>query len=163
MQSFGSEQEELPKLRCGLSAMSFARFPRHDNGIALMFLVPVCLRVLQANRILLVARPGTRREVGERTLEGNVRSRTRARNAGNFTLACSATDGRELQYPFLMECEERKRLEGIYLAAVAANNEAARIVADMRSEAWREATKDTRAACEEALADLSAHRKEHGC
>lgn len=95
--------------------------------------------------------------------EGDGTSERRPGNAGRPTLACSKPIVLGLQYPFPMECEERKRLEGIYLAAVAANNEAARIVADMRSEAWREATKDTRAACEEALADLSAHRKEHGC
>jgi hypothetical protein len=62
-----------------------------------------------------------------------------------------------------MPCEERERLEKIYLAAVVRNAKAGLGIADMRSEAWREATKDTRDACEEALEQLNAHRREHGC
>jgi hypothetical protein len=50
----------------------------------------------------------------------------------------------------------------LYLAAVAANNEASGTVADVKTEAWREATKDTREACQEALSDLNEHRKQHG-
>ena len=62
-----------------------------------------------------------------------------------------------------MDCDERQRLTTIYLAAVVKNSMAGRAVADMKSEDWREATEETRKACEEALADLNAHRKEHGC
>ena len=62
-----------------------------------------------------------------------------------------------------MHCDERERLTTIYLATVEANNEASRTVADMKSDAWREATKEARAACEDALERLNAHRREHGC
>jgi hypothetical protein len=60
-------------------------------------------------------------------------------------------------------CAERERLEKVYLASFAANAFAGRFVADMRSEAWREATKETQVACKAALADLKRHRKEHDC
>ena len=36
-------------------------------------------------------------------------------------------------------------------------------IVDMKSESWREATQQARKQCEETLADLNAHRKEHGC
>ena len=60
-------------------------------------------------------------------------------------------------------CEERLRLTRLYLDAVTLNQAEARTVADMKSEAWREATKETREACTVALADLNDHRKQHGC
>jgi hypothetical protein len=46
-----------------------------------------------------------------------------------------------------------------YLDALAANGRAQKTVADIRSKAWREATHETRAACEEALASLNEHRQ----
>jgi hypothetical protein len=36
-------------------------------------------------------------------------------------------------------------------------------ILNTKSEAWREATKEARAACDVALADLNQHREEHGC
>ena len=60
-------------------------------------------------------------------------------------------------------CEERKRHEEVYNAAVAAIVAAGRNVPDMKSEAWRNATKETREACQAALDDLNRHRNEHGC
>lgn len=60
-------------------------------------------------------------------------------------------------------CEERLRLTLVYLDAVALNQKAGRTVADPKSEAWREATKETREVCVARLADLNSHRKEHGC
>jgi hypothetical protein len=60
-------------------------------------------------------------------------------------------------------CKERKRLELIYVSAVLTNARSGKNIADMKSAAWREATKDTRETCQSTLADLNAHRKEHGC
>jgi hypothetical protein len=60
-------------------------------------------------------------------------------------------------------CEERKRLERLYLDAVRQNAVAGAHLLNTKSEAWREATKDTRAACDVALANLNRHREEHGC
>jgi hypothetical protein len=60
-------------------------------------------------------------------------------------------------------CEERARLEKIYLDAVLELSSAGVHIADMKSEAWREATKETREACQGTLADLNDHRKGHGC
>ena len=60
-------------------------------------------------------------------------------------------------------CEERLRLTQLYLDAVASNQAASRSVSDKRSEVWREATKETREICTARLADLLAHRKDHGC
>ncbi len=62
-----------------------------------------------------------------------------------------------------MPCEERARLEKIYLDAVVELSRAGVHIADMKSEAWREATKATREACQDALDDLNTHRQEHGC
>jgi hypothetical protein len=67
-----------------------------------------------------------------------------------------------------MHCEERERLTGIYLAAVAENNEAASAMAALnaenwRDDGWREEMKEIRAACEVALRELDRHRSEHGC
>ena len=59
--------------------------------------------------------------------------------------------------------EERTRPEAIYTASVVANVYAGKHVAGMQSEAWREATKETREVCQEALDVLDAHRNEHGC
>jgi hypothetical protein len=60
-------------------------------------------------------------------------------------------------------CTERDRLMELYLEAVQKNNEVGLKVSDMKSEAWRAATKDTREACQIALQDLNSHRREHGC
>jgi hypothetical protein len=60
-------------------------------------------------------------------------------------------------------CEERKRLEKVYLDAVRKNGMAGAHILTTNSEAWLEATKETRAACDVALADLHQHREEHGC
>ena len=62
-----------------------------------------------------------------------------------------------------MQCDERSVLTARFLEVVAANIEAGKTVADMRSPEWREATHDTRAACEDALGALNEHRAEHGC
>jgi hypothetical protein len=51
----------------------------------------------------------------------------------------------------------------VYLDAVFRNRQAGGTIADMKSEAWREATRVTRIDCEMALAELNAHRREHGC
>jgi hypothetical protein len=60
-------------------------------------------------------------------------------------------------------CEERKRLEKLYRDAVRKNTVAGAHILNTKSEAWREATKDTRAGCDVALANLNRHREEHGC
>jgi hypothetical protein len=68
-----------------------------------------------------------------------------------------------------VECKERQRLTGIYLDALVRYTEAAAGAATKDSKVqtshrnWREATKDARAARDEALRALEAHRKEHGC
>jgi hypothetical protein len=62
-----------------------------------------------------------------------------------------------------VHCEDRDRLTEIYLAAIRKHDIASLKVPDMKSEAWREATKETREACQEALAELNIHRQEHGC
>jgi hypothetical protein len=60
-------------------------------------------------------------------------------------------------------CEQSERLQKIYLDAVADNALVGSAIADPKSEAWLEATTSTRQRCADALADLTAHRKEHGC
>ena len=62
-----------------------------------------------------------------------------------------------------MPCEERERLTRLYLDAVARNDEVGKSIADVKSEAWRAATKVTREDCQLALNDLNGHRREHGC
>jgi hypothetical protein len=69
----------------------------------------------------------------------------------------------DLDYPEPVVCEERKRLERLYLDAVRKNAVAGAHLLNTKSEAWQEATKDTRAACDVALANLNRHREEHGC
>jgi hypothetical protein len=58
---------------------------------------------------------------------------------------------------------ERKRLTNLYLESVVKNNEAGKAATDMKSLVSRDATKETREAYQDALADLNAHRQEHGC
>ncbi len=60
-------------------------------------------------------------------------------------------------------CEERQLLAKVYLDAVRKNSIAGMRILNTKSEAWREATKETRAACDVTLADLNRHREEHGC
>jgi hypothetical protein len=60
-------------------------------------------------------------------------------------------------------CEERDRLMRLYLDAVHRLNEVSQTAADPENEKWREATEQMRVACAAVLADLTAHRKEHGC
>jgi hypothetical protein len=62
-----------------------------------------------------------------------------------------------------LHCQERHRLIGIYLDAVTEISLISVRIADMKNESWRDATHEARGACETALADLNAHRKEHGC
>jgi hypothetical protein len=66
-------------------------------------------------------------------------------------------------YSSPVPCEERKRLEKVYLEAVRKNVMAGAHVLNSKSAAWREATKTTRAACDATLADLNGHRGKHGC
>jgi hypothetical protein len=65
--------------------------------------------------------------------------------------------------PILGVCRERERLIAAYMSAVVNVSEAGFAIADMKSEAWREATEETREACRNALEDLNSHRREHGC
>jgi hypothetical protein len=60
-------------------------------------------------------------------------------------------------------CEERNRLNRVYLDATAKVFGAGKAVAQMTSSEWREATKAAREVCKAALANLKRHRKEHGC
>ena len=60
-------------------------------------------------------------------------------------------------------CVERDNLTAAYIAAVVKKAMVAKDVANDRSEAWREATKQTWQACEEAFQDLHRHKAEHGC
>jgi hypothetical protein len=62
-----------------------------------------------------------------------------------------------------MPCEERKRLAKIYFDAVRKTAIAGMRILNTKTEAWSEATKETRVTCDVALADLNRHRKEHGC
>jgi hypothetical protein len=62
-----------------------------------------------------------------------------------------------------VHCEERKLPEKAYLDAERKNIMAGAHILNTNSKAWREATKETRAACDVALADLNRHREEHGC
>jgi hypothetical protein len=62
-----------------------------------------------------------------------------------------------------MPCEERDRLTKLYFDAVTLNATAGLPIENKKSQAWREATEQTRAVCTDTLADLNAHRKEHDC
>jgi hypothetical protein len=62
-----------------------------------------------------------------------------------------------------MPCEERTLLAKVYLDAVRKTAIAGMRILNAKSEAWREATKETRTACDVALADLNRHREAHGC
>jgi hypothetical protein len=66
-------------------------------------------------------------------------------------------------YNCSLSCEERDRLTALYLAAIAKNTEAGKNIPDLRSEAWRDATHDTRDECGEALENLNRHKREDGC
>ena len=60
-------------------------------------------------------------------------------------------------------CEEGNRLNRAYLEAVTKVFDAGKVVPNMTSSKWREATLKARLACKAALANLLKHRKEHGC
>jgi hypothetical protein len=60
-------------------------------------------------------------------------------------------------------CEEGDRLNRAYLEAVTKVFDAGKMVPNITSSKWREATLKARLACKAALADLNRHRKEHGC
>jgi hypothetical protein len=60
-------------------------------------------------------------------------------------------------------CEERQRLNRVYLAATTKVFDAGKADPHMKSVKWREATKEARAFCKAALVDIIRHRKEHGC
>jgi hypothetical protein len=60
-------------------------------------------------------------------------------------------------------CEERKQLAMVYLGAVRKTAVAGMRILNAKSEGWREATLETRAACDVAVADLNRHLEEHGC
>ena len=62
-----------------------------------------------------------------------------------------------------MPCEERKQLAKVYLDAVRKTAIAGMRILNTKSDAWRDATKVARAACDVALTDLNRHREEHGC
>jgi hypothetical protein len=62
-----------------------------------------------------------------------------------------------------VHCEERKRLAQVYLDAVRANALVGAHILSTKSEEWFVATKETRAACDVALAELNRHREEHAC
>ena len=62
-----------------------------------------------------------------------------------------------------MPCEERKRLAEVYLDAVRKTAIAGMRILNTKTEAWREATEETRLACDVALADLNRYREQHGC
>ena len=65
--------------------------------------------------------------------------------------------------PSSRPCRKRVRVVARYLAAVTANIAVSATVSDLKSPAWRDATEDTRFACQDALAALNEHRREHGC
>jgi hypothetical protein len=62
-----------------------------------------------------------------------------------------------------MPCGERDKLQKIYRDAVVQNARAGLHFSDINSEAWREATMETREDCAVALADLNRHKAEHCC
>lgn len=66
-------------------------------------------------------------------------------------------------YSSPVPCEERQRLERVYIDSVRRNAKAGAHVLNTKSDEWREATKETCAECDIALEDLERHRKEHGC
>jgi len=60
-------------------------------------------------------------------------------------------------------CEERDRLNRVYLESTGKVFGAGKTIPEMTSKEWREATKVARALCKAALANLKRHREEHGC
>jgi hypothetical protein len=60
-------------------------------------------------------------------------------------------------------CEERQQLAKVYLDVVRTTAVDGVRILNVKSKAWREATKETRVACDVALADLNQHMREHGC
>jgi hypothetical protein len=62
-----------------------------------------------------------------------------------------------------VQCEERERLNRVYLDAAAKISASGKKVLDTKSVAWKEATRHSRATSKAALEALKRHRKEHGC
>jgi hypothetical protein len=62
-----------------------------------------------------------------------------------------------------MPCKERERLTQAYLDATENHRRVSDSVKSIQSPEWLEATKETRQACETALAVLKLHMREHGC
>jgi len=62
-----------------------------------------------------------------------------------------------------LQCEERERLVRLYLNAINRHAEISKTVPLVNNQRWRLATEASRAECGDALYDLNAHCKEHGC
>jgi hypothetical protein len=60
-------------------------------------------------------------------------------------------------------CEERERLTQAYLDATENSRKISDSVEDIHGPEWQQAIKGARQACEDALAALKAHIREHGC
>ena len=60
-------------------------------------------------------------------------------------------------------CDERDRLKSIQLSAVLKHLKVPGEDIAIDSAAWKQATKKTQKECNEALAELNRHKKEHGC
>ena len=62
-----------------------------------------------------------------------------------------------------MPCEKRDRLNREYLDNVGKVLDSGDRVFDLKTNGWKETTMRTRTACEDSLAALNRHRREHGC
>ena len=62
-----------------------------------------------------------------------------------------------------LPCEEREKLVSLYLAAINRHAEISKTVPVVNAPRWRLATEGSRAECSDALYELVAHCKEHGC
>ena len=63
----------------------------------------------------------------------------------------------------IVRCEARERLTQIYLDATENSRKASESVEDIHAPEWLDATKETRQACQSALAELKLHIREHKC
>lgn len=61
-----------------------------------------------------------------------------------------------------MQCQERDRLNDLYVSAALKNQEML-MAADSQNEMWREAIAESREAYEAALKALNSHTAQHGC
>ena len=62
-----------------------------------------------------------------------------------------------------LPCEEREKLVSLYLAAINRHAEISQTVPVVNTQRWRLATEGSRVECSDALYELVAHCKEHGC